>query len=197
MTSPATHTGTLRTWLDDKGFGFIAPNHGGAELFVHISAFPRDGTRPVQGESLSYELGRGKDGKPQAVRVLRKAIGPHHPLRPKTVNARKSTISTGSVVKTVFTVLLIAGAGIFAFKAFQGQSQRRALETMRQEERQPSASPQAVSTKYRCDGRKTCPQMGSCEEATWFLHHCPGMEMDGNHDGVPCEQQHCTSVLNR
>jgi len=34
--------------------------------------------------------------------------------------------------------------------------------------------------------------MKSCEEATWFLKNCPGVEMDGNHDGVPCEMQWCT-----
>jgi cold shock CspA family protein len=34
-------SGTLRSWNDDRGFGFIAPTHGGAELFVHISALPR------------------------------------------------------------------------------------------------------------------------------------------------------------
>jgi Excalibur calcium-binding domain len=33
--------------------------------------------------------------------------------------------------------------------------------------------------------------MMSCEEATWFLAHCPGVEMDGNRDGVPCERQWC------
>lgn len=45
--------GILRTWHDDRGFGFIAPTQGGAELFVHISAFPRDGSRPLQGETVS------------------------------------------------------------------------------------------------------------------------------------------------
>ncbi|WP_269632339.1 excalibur calcium-binding domain-containing protein [Pelomonas sp. BJYL3] len=34
-------------------------------------------------------------------------------------------------------------------------------------------------------------------EATWFLQNCPGTEMDGNHDGVPCEQQWCTSPVAR
>jgi len=34
--------------------------------------------------------------------------------------------------------------------------------------------------------------MKSCEEATWFLKNCPGVETDGNHDGVPCEMQWCT-----
>jgi cold shock CspA family protein len=64
-------TGTLRTWHDDRGFGFIAPAHGGAEVFVHFSAFPRDGSRPTQGEQLRYELGRGKNGEVQAVGVTR------------------------------------------------------------------------------------------------------------------------------
>ena len=44
---------------------------------------------------------------------------------------------------------------------------------------------------YRCDGRKYCAQMHSCEEATWVLKHCPGVEMDGDHDGIPCERQWC------
>jgi len=29
--------------------------------------------------------------------------------------------------------------------------------------------------------------MRSCEEATWFLKNCPGVEMDGDHDGVSCQ----------
>ena len=33
--------------------------------------------------------------------------------------------------------------------------------------------------------------MTSCEEATYFIQHCPNTTMDGDHDGVPCEQQWC------
>lgn len=43
----------------------------------------------------------------------------------------------------------------------------------------------------RCDGRQYCSQMTSCQEAKWFLQNCPGVKMDGNRDGVPCEQQWC------
>jgi endonuclease YncB( thermonuclease family) len=43
----------------------------------------------------------------------------------------------------------------------------------------------------RCDGRRHCSQMNSCEEATWFVKNCPGVKMDGNNDGVPCEKQWC------
>lgn len=43
----------------------------------------------------------------------------------------------------------------------------------------------------RCDGRAYCSQMSSCAEATWFLKNCPGVKMDGDRDGVPCELQWC------
>lgn len=45
-------------------------------------------------------------------------------------------------------------------------------------------------SRYRCDGRVYCAQMTSCDEATWFLRHCPGVKMDGE-GGVPCERQWC------
>jgi len=47
------------------------------------------------------------------------------------------------------------------------------------------------TTTFTCDGRKYCSQMTSCEEATYFLKHCPDPRMDGNNDGVPCEKQWC------
>ena len=47
------------------------------------------------------------------------------------------------------------------------------------------------SAAYRCDGRTRCSQMTSCAEATYFLKNCPGTKMDGNNDGIPCEQQWC------
>jgi hypothetical protein len=45
---------------------------------------------------------------------------------------------------------------------------------------------------FRCDGRQHCSQMRSCAEAKYFLANCPGVKMDGNRDGTPCEQQWCT-----
>ncbi|MFM2407054.1 MAG: hypothetical protein RL223_4934, partial [Pseudomonadota bacterium] len=72
---PVRLTGILRTWHDDRGYGFIAPAHGGREIFVHISQFPRDGSRPTEGERLDYSAGLGRDGKPQALQVSRKALG--------------------------------------------------------------------------------------------------------------------------
>jgi len=44
---------------------------------------------------------------------------------------------------------------------------------------------------FRCDGRTRCSQMRSCEEAQYFLARCPGVQMDGDNDGIPCESQWC------
>ncbi|QSX77418.1 excalibur calcium-binding domain-containing protein [Agrilutibacter solisilvae] len=54
-----------------------------------------------------------------------------------------------------------------------------------------SASPVPAAGAFACDGRTHCSQMRSCEEATYFIQHCPNTKMDGNHDGVPCERQWC------
>ncbi|TGD74343.1 excalibur calcium-binding domain-containing protein [Mangrovimicrobium sediminis] len=40
---------------------------------------------------------------------------------------------------------------------------------------------------FRCDGRQYCSQMHSRAEAEFFLRHCPNTKMDGDRDGVPCE----------
>ena len=47
------------------------------------------------------------------------------------------------------------------------------------------------TSRFKCDGRQHCSQMRSCEEAKFFLKHCPNTKMDGNGDGVPCERQWC------
>ena len=44
-----------------------------------------------------------------------------------------------------------------------------------------------------CDGRKVCSQMTSCAEAKYFLANCPGTKMDGDRDGIPCEEQWCNN----
>jgi hypothetical protein len=46
-------------------------------------------------------------------------------------------------------------------------------------------------SKIKCDGRTSCSQMTSCEEAKFFLNNCPNTKMDGNNDGIPCEKQWC------
>ena len=61
-------TGTVKWFNATKGFGFIQPDNGGADVFVHISAVERAGLRSLnEGQKLSYELERDqRSGKMSA-----------------------------------------------------------------------------------------------------------------------------------
>ncbi len=56
-------TGTVKWFNNSKGFGFIAPQDGGDDVFVHFSAIKSDGYRTLsEGQSVSYEVEQGPKG---------------------------------------------------------------------------------------------------------------------------------------
>jgi CspA family cold shock protein len=64
--------GVVKWFSDEKGYGFITPEDGGADAFVHFSAIQSDGFRTLnEGTKVEFELGQGQKG-PQAqnVRVI-------------------------------------------------------------------------------------------------------------------------------
>ena len=63
----AFHKGVLKTWKDDRGFGFIQPEDGDKDIFVHISALKGMARRPIRGDVLFYQVGQDADGKFKAV----------------------------------------------------------------------------------------------------------------------------------
>lgn len=191
------YEGVLRSWNDERGFGFIAPRDGGKEIFFHVSALPKDGSRPTLGETLSYELGSGTDGRVQALRVIRTAVG----ARPQVRSQSKPVRASNGVFGLLLTATLVAVVGVFAYQRFDAWRNRVTLrdqpavpveqmpEDQMPEVRMPAA--ESPATTYQCDGRQHCSQMSSCAEATWFINHCPGTKMDGDGDGIPCEQEIC------
>lgn len=60
-------TGTVKWFNATKGFGFIAPDDGGKDVFVHISAVERAGLTGLQdNQKISFELQSGRDGRASA-----------------------------------------------------------------------------------------------------------------------------------
>lgn len=67
---PMSITGTVKFFNSDKGYGFIAPDTGGNDAFVHISAVERAGMATLnQDQRVSYELEQDKRGKMAAVNL--------------------------------------------------------------------------------------------------------------------------------
>lgn len=63
-------TGTVKWFNTTKGYGFIAPEDGETDVFVHISAVQNSGMTDLQeGQQVSYELEAGKNGKTAAVNL--------------------------------------------------------------------------------------------------------------------------------
>ena len=62
--------GTVKFFNTTKGFGFIQPDDGGQDAFVHISAVERSGLSTLnEGQKVSYELETGRDGKQSAQKL--------------------------------------------------------------------------------------------------------------------------------
>ncbi|ACU88669.1 cold shock domain-containing protein [Desulfomicrobium baculatum] len=162
--------GEISEWRDDRGFGFITPTGGGTRVFVHISALQK-GRRPRAGEMVTYEVGNSGDKGPRALNV-------------NFVNAlpgRRNESPRRSFFPVVVLVLLIA-AGAYGARRFVPSDIFQAINIKQQ-------SPRAQA--FACEGKIYCSEMNSCEEALFYLDSCPGVQIDGDGDGVPCEKQWC------
>jgi cold shock CspA family protein len=211
--------GTLVKWNEERGFGFIRTRDSGIEIFVHVSAFPRSGRRPQIGDPLAFEVVTAADGRKQAQAVafdvpLGRADFTLAPVDRKpapnahgSASARTSTPpharhrrhepdreSPGLLFK-LFAGALLIGAVVFGHRKFI-ELRAVAVDTLHGNSAAPLVAPTSPaagtsSSGYRCDGREHCSQMTSCAEATWFIRHCRNTKMDGDHDGIPCEQEFC------
>lgn len=59
--------GYLKTWKDDRGFGFIKPDDDSQDVFIHISALRGSARRPVKGDIIYFDLEQDAQGKTKAV----------------------------------------------------------------------------------------------------------------------------------
>ena len=98
-------------------------------------------------------------------------------------------------------IIILLIVGVLAWKGYARYQSHSVASASEQEdalvvsevtpERKPEIALTPTTASYKCDGRVHCSQMTSCEEATFFLRSCPGVKMDGDNDGVPCEMQWC------
>jgi cold shock protein len=100
--------GVLKTWKADKGFGFIKPDNGGQDIFIHISSLKGVGRRPVRGDVIYYQIAKDNQGKYKAVNA---AIEGMEARGKKKGDAVKINIWLVAII----SALVLAGAAVFFY----------------------------------------------------------------------------------
>ena len=176
--------GIITAWKQDKGFGFIRPLGDGPDVFVHIRDFGNIPRVPKIGDSVSYQAMQGKDGRYRAADVLIAGVPRTVPTQRALPRAANKNLGRISPAKPII-ILLTIGLLVFGYSKLQPPPI-------------PPPMPKTAKVKHKivesifaCEGKQFCNEMNSCAEAKYYLNNCPNTEMDGDHDGVPCESQWC------
>ncbi len=168
--------GKIVRWNKDRGFGFVASESAGEDVFIHISALKHRPSNPSVGDVVFYDMITQSDGRLRAENAQIEGDN-GKPVKKET---QKWAINP---LEVIFLVL-----GVFAaFYLYQTNSSN------------PLPMPDALhelfkkedSPKFYCVGKQHCSQMISCKEAKFYLRNCPNVKIDGDNDGVPCELQLC------
>ncbi|WP_394751843.1 cold shock domain-containing protein [Crenothrix sp.] len=192
--------GRLVRWIDDKGFGFIKPEDGKAEIFLHISALKGMSRKPVVGDIIHYLMEVDANGKSRAVNA--KIEGVTQILKLTALEQKRQTASLSQATEKPYRnqttkvskaknsfyllpILVAIGGAVFVYdKVFQEK-----IPTVQAEKLMAESQSINQTTHFQCQGKVWCTQMSSYEEAKFYLDNCPGTKMDGDGDGEPCEQQ--------
>jgi hypothetical protein len=89
-------------------------------------------------------------------------------------------------LKNLILIALVAFGAWQLYQSKQPESQPLSVANPMAEHKALIEEAKRV-TQFKCDGRQHCTQMTSRAEAVFFIRNCPNTKMDGDGDGIPCE----------
>ncbi|MBT3880757.1 MAG: DUF1294 domain-containing protein [Candidatus Scalindua sp.] len=98
--------GKITSWNEERGFGFITPDTGGKQLFVHVKSFNNRNRRPEINQLITYSLSIDKQGRPYAVKAV--LAGVRSPQKTKRKNTSLSVIGAAIFLIIVSISVLTA-----------------------------------------------------------------------------------------
>jgi hypothetical protein len=103
--------------------------------------------------------------------------------RPKPGNRTYRQLPVRRLKSTIITICIGAGVVLFIF------SQRNSKQETLSVDNAKNMQHTDETPEFNCEGKVYCSEMTSYEEAFFYLRHCPETQIDGDGDGVPCENQ--------
>lgn len=181
--------GRLKSWNDDKGFGFIKAEKEKKEIFIHITALKKMSRRPVIGDIINYQIHTDNYGKSRAVNAKIEGVAEIQPR----MKGNKNTNRNNNQISVFVTIALLIIAAFYFYNTIVGTKIETKPSPIAYESPSEHNEPTVVEEKtyYSCEGKVYCSEMRSCEEAMFYQRNCPGTKMDGDNDGIPCESQWC------
>jgi len=169
--------GRLTEWNDERGFGFVTQNGTGRRHFLHISQVASRHARPTVGDLLTFEVGTDDKGRVQAKNV--RWVG----------EMRESAGSGASLSALVVTLVFLSAVVYIAYVRFSSPNSTVAAAAYKIVFARDALR---LHPEFQCRPEKnSCSKMTSCAEALFHQERCSVANMDGDRDGIPCEQQWC------
>jgi cold shock CspA family protein len=103
--------GALKTWKEDRGFGFISPDDGGKDIFIHISALKGTSRRPITGDVIYYQVAKDNRGKYKAINAYIEGVEILEDKSTGLLNNKKAIMLMALAVVVVIAVVAFFYAG--------------------------------------------------------------------------------------
>lgn len=169
--------GKVIEWNDERGFGFIIQNGTTERTFLHVSALRKTKGRPLLGSLVTYEIRRDDKGRLQAVAAELVGSKP----------ARQG--SSGGLSSAIVGLVLLLMLGYVAYVRFSNRDSTISASVYKIVSARDALRPHP---EFQCIPEKnSCSKMASCAEALFHQERCKVPDIDGDGDGIPCEQQWC------
>jgi cold shock CspA family protein len=105
--------GVLKTWKEDRGFGFIKPDDGGKDIFIHISSLKGVSRRPLTGDVIYYQIAKDNRGKYKAINAQIEGVSI---IEDKAGDLPKISSSKKWTIAMAVGLLIIIAIAVFVFK---------------------------------------------------------------------------------
>ena len=176
--------GELISWNESKGYGFIRCDRTLNNIFLHISTLRNMSRKPKMGDLIYFETEQQKDGKTAAKNCRIEGVAANKQHTSKRKNQPKNNRFKIAIIKLLFIMAIVS----LAYKYYIQYTSSTVEPIGVPQILSSSSSYNSAKTKqFSCDGRQHCSQMHSRAEAEYFIQHCPNTKMDGDRDGIPCE----------